>query len=109
MSAPVSTAVEWQWPADVVEFAARNKVQVYLDPLLEAIRRLFPTANVLKVYLGDDPEIHDLWNIVFEVQVSPADVPDYVKAKWAWHQEQFRICPAPLAPLFCLMLLRMES
>ena len=59
MSAPPATVTAWQWPADVLDFAARSQVAGYLDPLLEATRRLFPTARDLRVMLEADPEIRD--------------------------------------------------
>jgi hypothetical protein len=42
MSTTRSAPTTWQWPADVLAFAARNQVSAYLDPLLEATGRLFP-------------------------------------------------------------------
>ncbi len=95
MSAPVSTAATWQWPLDVLDFAARRQVEAYLDPLLEATRRLFPTAQSLRVFLEDDPEIRDDWHIVFAVRVPRADVLQFVKAQHFWIDELYRICPAP--------------
>jgi hypothetical protein len=108
MSTVTPAATAWQWPDDVVAFAARQQVQSYLDPLLEALRRLFPTAQSLHVQMTDDPEIRDDRHIVFEVRVPMADVPDYLAAKRAWHEELFRICPAPLVCTFCLLLVRVE-
>jgi hypothetical protein len=99
-------ATAWQWPADVLDFAARHQVDRYLHPLLEAIRQLFPTAQSLKVFLEGDPELHDVWQIVFEVEVPQADVPDYIKARHSWSNELFRICPAPLVCNFGLDLNR---
>ncbi len=40
-SVPVTSAattVAWQWPADVLEFARKNQLESYLDPLLDATR-----------------------------------------------------------------------
>jgi hypothetical protein len=54
MSAPVTTAASWQWPADVLEFAAKNQVQAYLDPLLLATRRVFPTEILTKLEVGGE-------------------------------------------------------
>jgi hypothetical protein len=106
MSTLTPPTTSWQWPSDVLAFAAKHKVQVYLEPLLQGLQRLFPTALSIRVYLEDDPEIRDDWHITFDVRVPQADVSDYVAAKRAWHDEQFRICPAPLVCIFCLMLIR---
>jgi hypothetical protein len=99
----------WQWPADVLTFAAQHQVKAYLDPLLQAIRELFPTAVSLRVLLEDDPEIRDDWHIVFELRVPQEDIPDFVAAKRRWHTEQFRICPAPLVCIFRLTLVPVST
>src|SRR2546430_369421 len=104
MSAPSATATAWQWPADVLDFAARSQVGAYLDPLLDATRRLFPTARGLRVFLEGDPEIRDDWHIVFDVRVPRADVPHFVSAQHFWIDELYRICPAPLVCTFRLGL-----
>src|SRR5262249_50860847 len=94
-------------PADVLSFAAQNQVQAYLDPLRHLTRRLFPTASSLRVTLEDDPEIPNDWHIVFEVHVSPVDVPDYRAAKRLWRDEFRKIYSDPLC-LFRLILLRTD-
>src|SRR5947209_14973377 len=104
MSASVSTATAWQWPADVLDMARRYQLDAYLDPLLEATRRLFPTATGLTVAVEHDPELRDVWSIQFEVEVPKSDIPDYLRARRAWGEELFRICPAPLVCNFTLIL-----
>ena len=104
MSILTSTPTAWQWPPDVLEFAARNKVDGYLEPLRDALRDLFPKARTFTVYLDDDPEIRDDWHITFEVNIATAEVPDFVAAKRRWHEALFRICPAPLVCIFRLFL-----
>jgi hypothetical protein len=106
MSAPASTVTAWQWPADVLDFAAQHQVEAYLNPLLEATQHLFPTAHNLRVFLEGDPELRDEWHLVFEVEVPKTDVPNYLEARRRWTAELFRICPAPLVCTFCLTLLR---
>jgi hypothetical protein len=96
MAAPSTPTTTWQWSADVVSFAVQHQVDAYLNPLLAAVHRVYPTATNVRVLLEDDPEIRDDWHIVFEVRVPGADVPDYVAATRAWHRELLRICPAPL-------------
>jgi hypothetical protein len=104
MSAPLSAATTWQWPADVLQFAAKEKVGQYLDPLLEATRQVFPTARRIQVTLEADPEIRDDWHIVFDVEVPAPDVPNYVEAQHQWIGELYRCCPAPLMCTFRLYL-----
>lgn len=102
MAAPAAKT-EWQWPADILAFAAEHQVQPYLDPLLEATRRIFPTARWVKVYLEEDPEIRDDWHIVFDVQVK-LSVDEAHQARATWNREAFRICPAPLVCTFRLCM-----
>jgi hypothetical protein len=102
MSAPVTTAANWQWPADVLEFAAKTQVLGCLDPLLEATRRVFPTARQIRVSLQDDPEIADDWHIDFDVQVPAQDVPYFVETQHKWVRELYGCCPAPLVCMFRL-------
>ena len=108
MSAALPKPVAWQWSPDVLEFAARSKVEPYLTPLLQATRGLFPTAKSLKVFLDSDPEIRDDRHIVFEVEVPRADIPSYVKAQHFWVDELYRVCPAPLVCTFRLALIPVE-
>lgn len=102
MSAPVRATPAWQWPADVLEFAAKEKVQDYLEPLLEATRRVFPTARQIKVSLECDPEIANDWHILFDLKVPRQDVPNFVEAVHQWNREAISICPAPLICTFRL-------
>jgi hypothetical protein len=109
MATLVPTQTSWQWPADVRAFAARQQVEPYLEPLRQALDRLFPTARSVQVLLEADPEIRDDWHIVLDVRVRAADIPDYVAAKRRWHGELFAICPAPLVCIFRLSLLTVDS
>jgi hypothetical protein len=104
MAAPVTTATQWQWPAEVLAFAADQQVQPYLEPILAAIRQLFPTAVSVEVSVVADPEIRDERHIVFDVKVPGRDVPNFVEAVRQWHHESFRRCPAPLVCTFRLCL-----
>ncbi len=94
----------WQWPADVKQFAASHEAEQYLEPLREALARLFPTAVHASVEVYQDPELRDERWILFQVQIPNSDVPDYVKAKRAWHDECMRICPSVKLWLFGLVL-----
>ena len=104
MSAPLPAVAAWQWPADVLEFAAKENVRQYLDPLLEATRRVFPTARDIQVSLEADPEIRDDWHIVFDVRVPNLSPSEGLAAQNRWNTELFRCCPAPLVCTFRLAL-----
>jgi hypothetical protein len=105
MSAVASSTVE-DLPSDILEFATRRQIADQLDPLRLALDRLFPTAQSVRIRLEEDPEIRDDCHLVFEVRVSRADVPDFGAAKRRWHEELFRLCPAPLVCFFRLTLIR---
>jgi hypothetical protein len=106
MSAPVTPATDWQWPVDVLDYAAERGVQAYLEPLREAVYRVFPTVQGLRIFVEQDQELRDVRWIVFEVEVPKQDVPDFVQAVHAFGDEKRRICPGPLGCEFCLTLLR---
>jgi hypothetical protein len=104
MSSVASVPVTgYPWPADVLEFAATQKVAPYLEPLLEATRTLFPTAEV-KVFFERDVSLPEEY-IVFEVHVPLPDASDYLAANHKWLQEIHRICPAPLHIAFAFSLM----
>jgi hypothetical protein len=65
-----TNGVNGAFPADVVAFAAANKVEDCLQPLLEATHRIFPTARFVKVEIDDDPELRDQRHILYNVQVA---------------------------------------
>src|SRR4051794_10339246 len=95
---------DWHWPDDVRAFAAEHQVNGYLEPLREALARLFPTAKSAKVILELDPELRDDRHVTFKVDVPDVDIPDYVAAKHAWHDEVFRIVPAIKGWVFRMIL-----
>ena len=92
------------FPADVVTFAIANQVQQCLQPLLEAIHRIFPTARWVKVLIDDDPEIRDDRHILFEVKVPDVGLEGARQGRQAWIAELFRVCPAPQVCVFRLYL-----
>jgi len=104
MSAAVSKAARWEWPADVLEFAAQRKLEPYLEPLLQATHRAFPTARWVKVQLQEDLVIEDYWQTIFIVRVVGLTPTQAVAAMNQWADDLFQCCPAPLAPSFGLML-----
>src|SRR5947209_2874688 len=86
--------MNWHWPDEVRAFAAEHQVDGYLEPLREALARLFPTAKSAKVILELDPELRDDRHVTFKVDVPADEVTDYVKANRRWGDELFRIVPA---------------
>ena len=106
MSTHIGTPSTGSWPPEVLEFAAQHQISDLLAPLRQALDRLFPAAQSIRVRLEEDPEIRDDCHLVFDVRVSRADVPDFGTAKRRWHDELFRLCPAPLVCLFRLTLVR---
>jgi hypothetical protein len=104
MSALVPQAT-WQLPADVLALAAQLGVSASLDPLLEATRRIYPTARSIQVRAEQDPEIANDRYIVFEVCVPQEDISDYHQAQRRWTEELFRICPPVRSIPFCLFLI----
>jgi hypothetical protein len=104
MAAAVKAAREWEWAADALEFAAQQRVQEHLEPLREATRRIFPTAQSLRVVVDEDPEIRNYRHMVFEVQVVGLSLNEIHQARKEWKREQFDRCPAPLLCAFCLSL-----
>src|SRR3954453_18219048 len=105
MAAPVLSPTAWQWPADVLAFAAEQRVDPYLGPLLEATHRLFPTRQGLRVEVKDDPELRDVRAIVFEVRVPQRDIANFFEGGHPWTDELFRCCPPPLVCVFGLSLI----
>src|SRR5271166_1982314 len=109
MSTVSKPTTAWQWPADLLAFAARHQVQACLDPLLQATRRLFPTASSLEVFLEADPEIRDQSYIVFEIRVPEADIPDYKAAQHSWSDAVRHCCPGPWLGIFVIALIPVAS
>jgi hypothetical protein len=109
MSAVMPAPATWTWLPEVLEFAAEQHASAYLQPLREALGRLFPSAQKIAVSVQADPDIAGERCIVFDLCVPQADVSDYVAAKRRWHRELFAVCPAPLACLFCLGLIAVEA
>jgi hypothetical protein len=105
MAAPTTPATAWEWPADVLAYAAEQQVHSYLDPLLDVTRRVFPAAEHVKVYLDDDPDIPNDRHIVFEVHQPCGDANEYVAGQRRWNGEAFRNCPPRLICWFRLCLI----
>jgi hypothetical protein len=105
MPAPAGVNVfAFHWPSDVLEFAARNQVADYLEPLREGLQQVFPTALTVDVTLSEDPGIPDEWYISLHVRVPNADIMDFVKAQHAWTEKKWQILPKSQAGFFHLSL-----
>ena len=100
-----------QWSPDLMAFAKERRVAGYFDAMLEATRRVFPTARRIDVQVERDPEFADADGILFKIYVPIADIPDpdIVGVVNAWHTEAARCCPAPLICNFLLRLWREEA
>jgi hypothetical protein len=109
MSAPATAATQFDWPADVLDFATQQHVGAYLEPLLEATQRIFPTAQRTNVALERDPEIPDDCHITFEVRVPGVSPSDAAEGRNRWIRELFSFCPTPLTCVFRLFLELGES
>jgi len=104
MSAPVTAVTQFHWPADVLDFAARQNLDEYLEPLLQVTQRVFSTAHRTNAILEKDPEIPGDWHITFEVRAPDLSSSDAAEARNRWITELFTSCPAPLACFFRLFL-----
>lgn len=92
------------FPAEVVAFAVANQVEDFLQPLLEATHRIFPTARSVNVQIDDDPEIRDDRHILFEVKTPDTSLEEARQGRKAWIDELFRVCPATRICVFRLSL-----
>ena len=92
------------WSDAVIAVAEQNHVLASLDPLWQATREIFPTAQWIKVYLQDDYEVPNEKHIVFDVSLPDPGYPQYRAALRAWNMEMIRICSAPLTYVFQLLL-----
>lgn len=101
MSAPVKAPPAWQWPAEVLELADRKNLREYLDPLLEATRRVFAGARWIKVRVEQDPEMRDWQTIVFVVGANGMSAQESSARRTMWIKECINIClPEPIFALF---------
>jgi hypothetical protein len=101
---PSPPATEWQWSDEVLAFAKAHGVESCLEPMLAATRRLFPTANWIKVYVEQDPELRDERYLVFDVQVAGLTL-DYVRqADREWNKTLLACLPRPIVCAIVLLL-----
>jgi hypothetical protein len=90
-----TTTIEpYVYPADVLEFAAKQGIADRLEPLRQATFRLFPTGR-LKIMFKPDPECKELDAIVYTVTVNLAEVPDRREADRLWSEELRALMPRP--------------
>jgi hypothetical protein len=99
-SVPVT---RYPWPADVLAFATKHKVDQYLEPLMEVTRTLFPSAEI-KVLFENDWEYPEEQFIVFVVHLPRLDISDFLAADRKWREEKLRVCPVGALHLFVFSL-----
>jgi hypothetical protein len=99
-----TNGVNGAFSPDVVAFAREHQGEHCLQPLLEATRRILPTANSIKVSIEEDPELRDNTQIVFDVQVAGLSLDEVRAAERQWDQEMVRLYPPLRKFLFCLFL-----
>jgi hypothetical protein len=104
MSAPVLSTTAWKWPADVLDYADRYELRPYLEPLLSATRRIFPTARQIRVVLERDQELRDVYAILFEVEVAGLTVSQAREAEKEWNRESLHCCSTTQVSHFSLLL-----
>jgi hypothetical protein len=90
-------------PPEVAAFAARHGASEYLYPVLELACSVFPGRPV-DVFLEEDYEIDELWQIVFEADVTGASEDALFAGQTRWSAEVFQRCPARYVHLFQLGL-----
>lgn len=103
-----ATTDAFVYPADVLEFAAKQGILDRLEPLRLATLRLFPTG-ALTVKFVPDAEMKELDAILFEVTVKVADVPDLREAERVWFAESRALMPRPskiIEPILSLRRVR---
>src|SRR5437879_4353913 len=86
-------------PAEVWDFAEKNGVAEYVQPLLEMTRAVFPEEPV-NVLLEQDHELQDVWHIVFEVDTNNLELDDYSERHHRWIDESFKIERPPYRLIF---------
>src|SRR5262245_58902530 len=96
----------WTWSPDVLAYADKYRLRPYLDELLSATRKLFPTSRSLEVFTEMDAEDPTLEYLVFEVHVPERDVPDFLASDRAWRSAYYRLVPGPYSAAVCFSLHR---
>ena len=66
-------------PADVLDFARKQKADGYVGPVLTLARSVFPEAP-LRIYLEADPDLEDEWRIILDVALAGWSVEQGVDA-----------------------------
>ncbi|MFO0841777.1 MAG: hypothetical protein U0797_05160 [Gemmataceae bacterium] len=106
MSAQTQAANEpFVYPADVLEFAAKQGIVNRLEPLRQATVRAFPKGT-LRITFEPDAEREELDAIVYEVTVKLADEPDQREAYRRWFDAVEGIMPKPSTIIEPILALR---
>ena len=102
------TATQPTWLPEVLEFATQHGLMEYLEPLREATHQLFPDLRCLRIFVETDDEVPDCRVLKFEVRAPFTTVDRSLQQQRAWFESFFEICPGPVRPLFCLLLLSVK-
>jgi hypothetical protein len=101
---PSPAATEWQWSDEVLAYAKAYGMESCLEPMLATTRRLFPTANWIKVYIEPDPELRDERYLIFDVQVAGLSLDNAQQADREWTKALLACLPRPIVSTFVLRL-----
>jgi hypothetical protein len=105
MSTASTSAKSWAWTPEVLELAVRHQIKEYLEPLRDATQQLFPELVGLRIFVEADAELPDHRVLALEATVPFESVERFSQQQRDWFDSFFAICPAPVRPLFCLLLL----
>jgi hypothetical protein len=100
-----TTPEPYVYPADVLEFAAKQGIADRLEPLRLATLRAFPTGR-LKITFEPDAERKELDAIVYEVTVKVDDEPDQSEAYRRWFRAVDGLMPKPSTIIEPILALR---
>src|SRR5262245_45887014 len=96
------------YPADLLEYARRNRVEHHLDPLLATTRTLFTNATETRVFHEEDPECSDLFFIVYEVH-APPNLAEWRERRRQWDERFFDLYPIPRTVAFVMTIFAAPS
>jgi hypothetical protein len=90
-------------PSDVLDLAARNDLDSYIQPLLTMSRTVFRGSPMI-LRVEEDAENALSQHIVIEIDVTGLSVEEMFSACNRWTDEFCRICPAQNSVVFQIRL-----
>jgi len=102
-------SVAWAWPAEVLELARKEGIEQYLEPLREAVHKVFPVVKGLRVVLSRDFDPPYGRFLTWEIDVPKTDVETYLALTDAWRQAERRIVPNAKGHLFFSSILPVKE